>query len=405
MISRNEAVDRLRAAAWVKKADFQRIFTILDGKGGRTRAVGGIVRDTIIGKPDIGADLDLASELLPEEVMKRVREAGMSCYPTGIEHGTVTVRNGTATAEITTLRRDIKTDGRHAQVLFGTDWRADAKRRDFTINALYASMNGELYDPLDGLKDLVAKHVRFIGDPDQRIKEDRLRVLRFFRFSASHANEVYDPAGLAACKRAAGSLDVLSRERVGAEMLKIMALQQAAATMAMMSEIGALELGRKTIKELSDYERLTPSPLALARLAILFEAMEQKKLQEKWRLSNALVKEASEIGQAAKLILAEDFNQLAYRFFRLGFAALPVAGAIAGWDEERLHAVMEVLHNLKAPPFPISGRDLLDAGFKPGPELGDALRLVEGEWVNSGFKLERQELLGRLESLWRDKLQ
>jgi len=400
MISRNEAIVRLRSALWVKNAEFQRIFEILGGNSERTRAVGGIVRDTIAGRPDMGTDLDLASELEPDEVMKRVRAAGMSCYPTGIEHGTVTVRHGRVTAEITSLRQDIKTDGRHAQVRFGTDWRADAERRDFTINALYASMNGVLYDPLDGLNDLFAGRVRFIGDPDQRIREDRLRVLRFFRFSASHGNEVHDPAGLAACKRAAGSLDMLSGERVGAEMLKIMALQRAASSMAVMSEIGVLKLDAQTLKVLASYERLTVAPVALARLAILLGAIEPKKLQEKWRLSNAAVREASEIGAAAKLILNGDFNQLAYRFSRLGFAALAVAAAIGGWDKERLHAAMEVFHNLKVPPFPISGRDLLNAGFKPGPELGDALRQIEGEWVNSDFKLERQELLERLKNLY-----
>jgi len=342
-------------------------------------------------------DLDLASELEPDEVMKRARAAGMSCYPTGIEHGTVTLRNGRVSAEVTTLRQDIKTDGRHAQVLFGTDWLADAKRRDFTINALYASMNGALYDPLDGLKDLSESRVRFIGNPDQRIKEDRLRVLRFFRFCASHANEVHDPAGLAACKRAAGSLDMLSGERVGAEMLKIMALQRVAATLAKMSEIGVLDFGPETLKVLGAYEKLTASPVALARLAIVLNDIEAKKLQEKWRLSNAVIKEAGQIGAAAKLILDGDFNQAAYKFFRLGFAALAVAGAIAGWDEARLHAAMEVFHDLKVPPFPISGRDLLDAGFKPGPQLGAALRRVEKEWVNSSFRLERDELLERLE--------
>ncbi len=400
MNSHNEAIVRLRAASWVKNADFQRIFEVLGGNCDRTRAVGGIVRDTIVGRPDMGTDLDLASELEPDEVIKRVRAAGMACYPTGIEHGTVTVRHGRVSAEITTLRQDIKTDGRHAQVRFGTDWRADAERRDFTINALYASMTGALYDPLDGLNDLFAGRVRFIGNPDQRIREDRLRVLRFFRFSASHGNEVFDPAGLAACKRAAGSLDMLSGERVGAEMLKIMALQRAAASMAIMSEIGVLDLDAQTLKVLACYEKLTASPVALARLAILLGAIKAKELQEKWRLSNAAVREASEIGVAAKLILNGDFNQVAYRFPRLGFAALAVAGAMGEWDKERLHAAMEVFHDLKVAPFPISGRDLLDAGFKPGPELGAALRQIEEEWVNSSFKLERQELLERLEKLY-----
>ncbi len=396
MISRHEAIVRLRAARWVHDNDFHRIFKILDGNSDRTRAVGGIVRDTIVGKPDMGADLDMASELLPDEVMKRVREAGMSCYPTGIDHGTVTVRCGQVTVEVTTLRQDIKTDGRHAEVRFGSDWRADAQRRDFTINALYASMNGALYDPLDVLKDLFAGRVRFIGDPDQRILEDRLRVLRFFRFSAGYADGICDPEGLEACRRAAGSLDMLSGERVGAEMLKILALQKVASTLALMSKTGVLDLDVPTLKVLARYEDLTSLPVALARLAILLESTEPEKLQKKWRLSNVALREALEIGEAAKLILDGDFNQVAYKFSRLSFVALPVAASKGQWDGERLHAVMEIFHELVVPPFPVSGHDLLDAGFKPGPQLGDALRRIEKEWVSSGFKLEREELLKRL---------
>jgi len=398
MISRHEAIVRLRAACWVRQADFQRIFEVLDGSSDRTRAVGGIVRDTIIGKPRMDTDLDLASELEPDEVMRRAREAGMSCYPTGIDHGTVTVRHGRVTAEITTLREDITTDGRHAKVRFGSSWRADAQRRDFTINALYASMNGALHDPLDGLKDLFQRRVRFIGDPDQRILEDRLRVFRFFRFSASHANENFNPEGLEACARAAGSLDLLSGERVGAEMLKILALQKVAATLALMSKTRVLNLGGPTLEGLALYENSTSSPLALARLAILLEAADAKKLQEKWRLSNVAMREALEIGRAAKLILNEDFNQVAYRFTRLGFAALPVAAALGQWDKERLHRAMEIFHKISAPAFPVNGRDLLNAGFVPGPRLGDALRRIENEWVSSGFKLGREELLEHLKT-------
>ncbi len=399
MISRHQAVVRLRRAHWVRDGDFSRIFEILDGRDDRTRAVGGIVRDTIIGKADMRADVDLASELVPEEVMKRALEAGMSCYPTGIEHGTVTIRHGRVTAEVTTLRQDITTDGRRAKVRFGSDWRADAERRDFTINALYASMNGALYDPLGGLEDLFCHRVRFIGDPDRRIREDRLRVLRFFRFSASHGREICDPAGLAACGRFAAELGLLSAERVGAEMLKILALQRVAATLALMTKVGVLDLGVHTLQVLARYEDLTCSPVALARLAILMKAVEPKKLQQKWRLSKVTVREALEIGRAAQLIVKKDFNQAAYRYARLGVVALPVAAATGSWDERDLHQAMQKYHEIQVPGFPLNGRDLIEAGFAPGPRLGDALRLIEGEWVDSGFKLERQQLLERLKTL------
>jgi len=398
MISRHEAVVRLRGAHWVHDRDFLQIFEILDGRDDRTRAVGGIVRDTIIGKADMRTDVDMASELVPEEVMKRALEAGMSCYPTGIEHGTVTIRHGQVTAEVTTLRQDINTDGRRATVRFGSNWRADAQRRDFTINALYASMNGALYDPLDGLEDLFYHRVRFIGDPDQRIREDRLRVLRFFRFSASHGEEICDPAGLAACGRFAAELGLLSAERVGSEMLKILALQRVAATLALMTKVGVLDLGVHTLEVLARYEDLTSSPVALARLAILMAGSQPKKLQEKWRLSNVAVREALEIGEAAKLIQKKEFNQAAYRYARLGSVALPVAAGMGRWDTQRLHEAMEKFHQIHVPGFPLNGHDLVEAGFKSGPQLGDALRRIEGEWVNSGFKMERKELLEHLKT-------
>ncbi len=235
---RHDAIIHLRSAWWVKDRSVRQIFTILDGPAGQTRAVGGIVRDTIVGKTSVDGDLDMATELLPDEVTKRARAAGMSCYPTGIDHGTVTIRNGQIVAEVTTLRKDVKTDGRHAVVEFGTNWGADARRRDFTMNALYAAPSGALYDPLDGLEDLLNGRVRFIGDPDQRIAEDRLRVYRFFRFCASHGGEHCAGEDMQACKRSAHDLGDLSAERVGAEIIKMLGLSRVVATFANMRKAG-----------------------------------------------------------------------------------------------------------------------------------------------------------------------
>ncbi len=223
------AAQRLKNASWLKRPETQRIFVLLDGPEDKTRAVGGVVRDSLLERNRDSAEIDFATQLLPDAVMRRAGEAGIGVYPTGIDHGTVTLKLGDVTAEVTTLRQDIETDGRHAKVKFGTDWRRDAERRDFTLNALYAGADGTLFDPLSGVEDCLAGLVRFIGDADQRIAEDRLRVYRFFRFSASHGHERFDGAGLDAVTRAAGTLGELSAERVGGEMRRMLDLPQVSA--------------------------------------------------------------------------------------------------------------------------------------------------------------------------------
>ncbi len=396
MIARHDAIVRLRAANWVREQDTQEIFKALGGLSDRTRAVGGIVRDTIIGKPDMRADLDLATELKPGEVMARAQAEGMSCYPTGIKHGTVTVRNGQTTVEVTTLREDVETDGRHAQVKFGLNWKADARRRDFTINALYASMTGAFHDPLAGLEDLLAHRVRFIGSPEGRIEEDRLRVYRFFRFTAGYGNEIFDEDGLAACQRAAGSLGGLSGERVGAEMMKILALPRVAATLAVMSKSDIVDIDAAVLEMLARYEDLTVSTVAVGRLAILIAMGGSEAIQQAWRLSNASIAEAREVRQAAALLDAGEYSQAAYRYGRLGPVALQVAAAVGQWPKEKLRVAVEKFHGIDVPPFPINGEDLKEAGFLPGPALGKALRAIEAEWIKSEFSLDRVALLERL---------
>ncbi len=402
MIGRHEAILRLRGAWWVRDRNVQHIFSVLEGGARKTRVVGGAVRDVILARPGREGDLDMASELLPEEVAGRVRAAGMACYPTGIDHGTVSVRNGQVLAEITTLRKDVRTDGRHARVEFGADWEADARRRDFTINALYADQEGNLFDPLDGLDDLFHRRVRFIGDPDRRLEEDRLRVFRFFRFCASHGGEVCDGEGLAACARFAGRLDNLSAERVGAEMTKILALPRIAATLAQMKKIGVADFSLGVLQLLARYEDRTVSPVVTARLALLGGEREElagpalTHLQAAWRLSNTMVREALDIRRAAELMINGQLFEAAYRHQRVAYAALPVAGALAGWDEITLGKVREFWQGVEVPSFPLSGDDLLAAGFRQGPALGQALRRIEMEWVRSGFNLQREELLAKL---------
>jgi len=389
---RGQLERRLKGAPWLVHPDTQAIFALLDGEGLRTRAVGGIVRDTLLGIERPGGELDFASELLPDEVMVRAGRRGVAAYPTGIEHGTVTLRLNQLTVEVTTLREDVETDGRHAVVRFGTDWVRDAERRDFTMNALYADMYGGLHDPVNGAGDLTDRHVRFIGDPDRRIAEDRLRVYRFFRFSASHGGERFDPAGLEAVRRAAGTLGALSAERVGAEMRRMLGLPRIGTTLKVMQEAGVLDLPDATIGRLRSYGVVARHPNFVARLAVI-AAGGAEDIQTRWRLSNDEMARARTILAAARLL--EDFrlHEAAYRYPAALGDAVDVAAVLAGWTEAGSSAVLDQLQHVAMKPFPLSGTDLLAAGFTPGPRVGMELQRLEQLWIESGFALGREALL------------
>lgn len=383
---------RLRDAEWLRRPAVQGIFAALDGDKGRTRAVGGVVRDTVLERQS-GGDIDMATELVPTEVIERAQAAGIASYPTGIDHGTVTLRLGDTVAEVTTLRRDVETDGRRAQVAFGTDWVEDAKRRDFTLNALYAEANGALFDPLDGLADCLAGRVRFIGEPAQRIAEDGLRVFRFFRFSASHGGEVFDPAGEAACAAAVGQLEQVSAERVGAEMTRMLALRHVAATLRAMTRIGLEAMDAETLKALKAYERQSGQPRLLGRLAMILERQKPEAVQRRWRLANAVVEAALAVRAASVLLANLQVNEAVYRYGADLAVAIDVAAVEAGWGEAGKSAMLEQIAAIKPPKFPVGGSDLLALGMTPGPELGRVLQRLEREWVESGFTLDRADLL------------
>ncbi|ODN71594.1 CCA tRNA nucleotidyltransferase [Methylobrevis pamukkalensis] len=228
----------IAGAAFLADPALQRLFDVVETPGTRLRAVGGAVRNTLIGVAV--ADVDLATDAAPETVMQRARAAGLAVHPTGLDHGTVTVVVAGCAFEVTTLRADIATDGRRATVAFTDDWAADAGRRDFTMNAIYADRDGTLFDPCGGIADALAGRVRFIGDPAARIAEDYLRILRFFRFHAVYGSGEPDAEGLAASIRARRGLDILSRERIGQEMLKLVTGRRAGAIAAVMQEAGLL---------------------------------------------------------------------------------------------------------------------------------------------------------------------
>lgn len=396
MVTRKEAEHRLASAAWLADPDLQRIFAALDDTAGRTRAVGGAVRDTLMAHNRTSTDIDLATELLPAEVIKHAHKAGIASYPTGIEHGTVTLKAGDVVAEVTTLREDVETDGRHAVVRFGTDWSDDAQRRDFTLNALYAGSNGKLFDPLGGLGDCLEARIRFIGDPDQRIAEDRLRVYRFFRFSASHGRQHFDPSGLEACRRAAGTLSNLSAERVGTEMLRILSLADVSRTLAEMARSGVLEVAPHKVEQLQAYEELARFATRSGRFALLISGENPDAFQAHWRLSNEVIVEAQATLKAAALISVGALNEAAYRYRKAVEDGVAVAAVLAGRDAEEVAEDYLRLDALAVPKFPLSGVDLLRKGMPAGRAVGQELARLESAWIESGFTLDRETLLGKI---------
>ena len=395
MIS-DAALQRLKTADWLRRPETQQVYALLDGTRGKTRAVGGIVRDTLLDRPRDLAEVDFATELKPDEVTKRALAAGVAVYPTGIEHGTVTLKLNDLVAEVTTLRQDVETDGRHAVVKFGKDWKRDAERRDFTLNALYAGMDGTLFDPLGGIDDCLRGVVRFIGDPDRRIAEDRLRVFRFFRFSASHGHERFDAAGLDAVTRAAGTLGELSAERVGHEMRRMLGLPKVAATLSAMSRAKVSPLPEAVLAQMATYERHAHKPDFAARLALLLPAVGMQQIRERWRLSNDDLAVAENILRAARLLIDFEVNEAAYRYPAALSDAVEVAATLAGWTEAGKSAVVQRLQGLDVPKFPLSGNDLIARGLRPGPALGAELERLERRWIESGFALDQAALLGEL---------
>lgn len=394
---RDDALKRLAGAEWLAVA--RPFFACLDGTEGRTRAVGGIVRDTLLGRPRGTTDIDMATELAPEEVMARGEAAGLGVYPTGIAHGTITLVHEGQTVEVTTLRRDVETFGRHAKVAFGADWIEDARRRDFTMNALYCGPDGRLFDPLDGLADCLDRRVRFIGDADARITEDRLRVYRYFRFVASHGEQRFDDGALAACVRAAGTLDALSAERVGGEMMRLLAQPRCAETLGAMVAAGVLSdvfFGPEALAGLGHLEDMPVAVDAETRLAVLAVfGHPVDRLRDMWRLSNATMNRITDLADAGRLARAGAWAELSYRHAQTKREGIAVAAAAGRKDSGWVAEALEAVERYAPGAFPISGADLIGLRMKPGPAIGAELARLEKAWIESGFRLDRDGLLAQ----------
>lgn len=404
----------LHGAEWLTRPATARVFAALAGPGVETRAVGGAVRNALLG--EAVSEIDLATTALPEQVMSLARKAGLKAVPTGIEHGTVTVIADGVPYEVTTLRRDVETFGRHATVAFTENWEEDARRRDFTINALYARSDGTVCDPLGGYADLVAGRVRFIGDATERIKEDYLRILRFFRFNAYYGNGPLDQEGLRAAVRLRAGLDHLSAERVSAELKRLLAAPRAMEAVEALFDYGLLPALLGGVPRLERFKRLIAIEAALGRgadavlrLAALavFVAEDAERLAARLRLSNA-EQAVLALGAAdhveARLPDEEAARRALYRLGASEFAAfvlLAWTDSGAAPDDAAWCAALNLPDRWQAPSFPLRGADIMALGDLQGPEIGLVLRRLEADWAAGGFALSREELLARAAALSR----
>ena len=374
-------------AEWRHRPGLDDLLAALEAKAGHARFVGGAVRDGLLGLPV--SDLDIATTLEPADVVDRLRAAGIKVVPTGIDHGTVTAVIAGWPVEITTLRRDVSTDGRRATIAYTDDWREDASRRDFTINALYADpFSGEMTDFFDGVADLQARRVRFIGAAEERIAEDHLRILRYFRFLARFGQGEPDPDAYAACRAAANSLMALSRERIADELLKLLAVDAPLSSVKLMIDGGILAAvlpeidqgGLERLKALIPREQaagVAASPLR--RLAALLppdpriadNVGARLKLSKKARKRITLALEAPDAGSSPRAI-----------GFRIG-----VEGAIDQMllDQHRPVDTIGALKDWTPPQLPIGGGALISLGLSPGPDVAAALGEVQRIWVEEGF--------------------
>jgi len=409
------APPHLDDASWLTRPETKAVFAALAARGFAARAVGGVVRNALLGRPV--TDVDIATPARPDEVMSAAQAAGLTAIPTGIDHGTVTVIANHVPYEITTLREDVETHGRHATVAFTDDWTADARRRDFTINALYCSADGEVFDPLGAYPDLAQRRVRFIGDARARIGEDYLRILRFFRLTADYGEGAPDAESLAACVAERAGLCMLSAERVRQEMLRLLVALRGPELVRAMLDYGLITLVLPAAPRPTLLDRLTaleaalglaPDPiLRLAALAV--EVPEDAdRLRDRLRLSNEeharLARTAvhmPDLGpnapeRAAKACLYAE-GEAGYRQRAL------IAWARSGDspDSRDWRDRLALPERWQPPRFPLGGADVMALGLPAGPRVGELLRALEEWWIAGDFAADEAALRAKLEEMAR----
>jgi len=392
-------------APWLISGPTARVLGLLNGDGEEARVIGGAVRNLLLGIPP--GDIDIATTALPDEVIRRARAAGIKAVPTGIEHGTVTLVVDSQPFEITTLREDTETFGRKAKVAFGRDWVVDAERRDFTINGLSVDATGLVHDHVGGLADIAARRVRFIGDPDLRIAEDYLRILRFFRIHAAFGAGEPDRAGYLACIRGRAGLAGLSAERMRMEMVKLLVAEGAALAIAAMAEGGLLLPIFGGVAYVGPFaimiaaERLLGlEPDAVRRLGALAVAVTEdaRRVATRLRLSKAETKALDSMGHRWWRLAGMDEAVARRRLYRLGEDRyrdrLMLAWARAGGNAEPAHwrQLATLPERWQAPKFPLKAADFIARGIAQGPGLGQVVALAEDAWLAADFPLEEGAL-------------
>ena len=412
-MSGKDGVASLKGAAWLEAPPLQRVLRTLATDGEEARVVGGAVRDALAGRPV--SDVDVATTATPELVEARAAKADIKVVPTGADHGTLTLLAGGRGFEVTTLREDIETDGRHAVVRYGRDWRADAKRRDFTINALSVDAEGTVYDPIGGLPDVLARRVRFIGSADQRIEEDRLRLLRFFRFFAQIADGAPDAEGLAASVRARAGLRQLSAERVAQEMRKLVVARRAGETAELMQDYGILPVIIEGIADIGGFQRLcrieaewgaAPS-VGLRLVALACRVREDaERLAARLKLANAereaMVGVLDAVSSIAAGMSERDARAVLYRLGPNRFRDAVLLRAARARREDAptdWRSLWAYGERWRGPRFPLTGNDMLQMGVRPGPDVGALLREIEEWWIANDFVPDRPALIERLQQM------
>ncbi len=404
----------LKAAAWLKDPALRTVLDALRAKGGEARIAGGAVRDGLMGRPV--NDIDIATDQAPETVVELAKSAGLAVHPTGLKHGTVTVVAGgdaeRQSFEVTTLRLDLETDGRRAKVEFTDDWSADAHRRDFTINALYCDEQGKIFDLVGGLDDIAARKIRFVGAPAERIREDHLRILRFFRFFALLGTGEPDRDALAACVEAKSSLEKLSRERIRQELLKLLTAPRATSTLELMIATGVLAsilAGSYNVEAFAKLgaieqgQKLSPDPVR--RLRALSQDQSPRQLQEAFVLSNAETSRLQALEQLPPLSPVFRHAERQTLLYWHGQQAV-IDKILLSWSESAVEAddadyvaLLQDAQNWQRPKLPVGGRDLQAAGIAEGEELGRLLLALEDWWVAGGFTAEKADLMARLAAI------
>ncbi|NBX02863.1 MAG: CCA tRNA nucleotidyltransferase [Alphaproteobacteria bacterium] len=378
---------------WLHWPETKTLIAAFDAARVDIRFVGGAVRDSLLGREVV--EVDAATPATPEAVIALLEAANIRAIPTGLAHGTVTALVDKKPFEITTLRKDISTDGRHAVVAFTDDWKEDAQRRDFTMNALYFSPSGELFDYFGGQEDARAGVVRFIGDAGERIAEDYLRILRFFRFHAHYGRGAPDGAALAAISENTAGLQALSGERISHEMLKLFSAQQTHKTIALMQVVGANVFPTAVdTQRLERLEELNQAASPLLKLAALVAPDDVSPLATRWKLSgeqkNRLAAWHSSIPPESLTLPAQ--KVLLRRVGAFMFMDVVYLAAASGaWPEHQ--AALELAANWQIPKFPVCGEDLMALGMAEGKALGKALSQLENAWEESDYSLSREALL------------